>query len=66
MFLSVAEIDTSVHWLVENASPPVRYLAYKHILKADPPSKSMQELWRGVEQSREAEEIFSRQCEDGS
>ena len=66
MFLSTAEIDTSIHWLVENASLPVRYLTYKHILKADPQSEPMQELWRGVECSSEAEEIFSKQNEDGS
>ena len=66
MFLSAAEIETSIHWLLENASPPVRYLTHKHILKTDPQSKSMQELWRDVEHSSEAEEILSRQNEDGS
>jgi hypothetical protein len=66
IFLSAGEINTSIRWLLENASPPVRYLTYKHILKTDPQSKPMQELWRGVERSREAEEIFSRQNEDGS
>ena len=38
----------------------------KQILKADPLSASMQELWRGVERSRAADEIWSRQNEDGS
>jgi hypothetical protein len=66
IFLSTGEINTSIRWLLENASPPVRYLTYKHILKTDPQSKPMQELWGGVERSREAEEIFSRQNEDGS
>jgi hypothetical protein len=66
MFLSMGEINTSIRWLIENASPPVKYLTYKHILKTDHQSKSMQELWRGVESSSDAEEIFSRQNEDGS
>jgi len=66
MFLSAAEIEKSIHWLVENASPPVRYLTHEQILKADPQSPSMQELWRGVEGSREADEILALQNEDGS
>ena len=66
MFLSDGEIDTSVRWLVENASLPVKYLVHKHILKTDPQSKPMQELWRDVECSSAAQEIFSRQNEDGS
>jgi hypothetical protein len=63
MFLRKTEIDKSIQWLKENASPPVRYLTYKHILKAN--LQSVQERWRTVECSREAEEIFSRQNEDG-
>jgi hypothetical protein len=66
MFLSAAEIDTSIHWLLENASPPVRYLTHKQILKADPQSEPMRELWRDVERCPAADEIFSRQNEDGS
>jgi len=66
MFLSPEEIDRSVRWLLENASPPVRYLTYKHILKADPHSRCMKELWSCVERGSDAEEIFSRQNEDGS
>ena len=66
MFMSIGEINTSIRWLIENASPPVRYLTHKHILKTDCQSKFMQELWRDVECSSGAEEIFSRQNEDGS
>ena len=66
IFLSAAEIDTSIHWLLENASPPVQYLVRKQILHADPHSASMQALWRDVERSRAADELFSRQNEDGS
>jgi len=66
MFLNPKEITTSTRWLLEHASPPVKYLTYKHILKTDPDSKQMQELWQAVEQSHEAEEIFSKQHADGS
>jgi hypothetical protein len=64
MFLSAAEIDTSIRWLLGNASPPVRYLTHKHILKTD--SASLQKLWEDVACSSAAEEIFSRQNADGS
>lgn len=66
IFLSADEIKTSIRWLLENASPPVRYLTCKHILKTDPQSKPMQELWKDVEHGSDAEEIFSKQNEDGS
>jgi hypothetical protein len=66
MFLSTAEISTSTHWLLENASPPVRYLTYKHILKTDPQSEPMRELWRSVQCGSDAQEILSKQNEDGS
>ena len=65
-FLSDGEIDASVRWLLENASPPVKHLAHKHILKTDPQSKPMQDLWRDVERSSAAQEILARQNEDGS
>jgi hypothetical protein len=64
MFLSTTEINACIRWLKENASSPVKYLTYKHILKASP--ESVRELWRYVEQSSGAEEIFSKQNEDGS
>ena len=66
MFLSTEEITTSTRWLLENASPPVKYLTYKHILKTDPESKPMEDLWRRVENSSAAKELFSGQNEDGS
>jgi hypothetical protein len=66
MFMSTEETNASTRWLVDNASPPVRYLTYKHILKTDPQSKPMKELWRCVEHGSDAEEILSRQNEDGS
>jgi hypothetical protein len=66
MFLSTEEIDTSIRWLLENATPPVRYLTHKHILKTDPRSKQMLDLWGCVENSSDARYIFSKQNEDGS
>ncbi len=64
MFLSATEINACIHWLKENASSSVKYLTYKYILKDSP--QSMRGLWEYVEQSSSAEEIFSKQNEDGS
>lgn len=66
MFLSTAEIGECTRWLLGNASPPVKYLTHKHILRTDPTSRAMQELWTSVEQGSDAEEILARQNEDGS
>lgn len=66
MFLSTEEINRNTDWLLAHASPPVRYLTHKHILQADPNSKTMKELWNCVEHGDDAKEIFSRQNEDGS
>ena len=66
MFLSTNEINANLRWLTENASPPVKYLTYKPILKTEAASESMLELWKQVENGDAAAEIFSRQNEDGS
>ncbi len=66
MFMTPEEIRASTHWLLENASPPVKYLTHKHILRTDPHAKPMMELWRQVEEGSDADEIFSKQNEDGS
>ncbi|MBN1372701.1 MAG: hypothetical protein JW987_12240 [Anaerolineaceae bacterium] len=66
MFLSPAEIDACTAWLLENASPPVRYLTHVHILKTDPGSEAARALWRAVETCADAQMIFSLQNEDGS
>ncbi len=66
MFLSPAEIDACTAWLLENASPPVRYLTQVHILKTDPGSEAARALWRAVENCSDAQMIFSLQNEDGS
>jgi hypothetical protein len=66
LFMSTAEIGECTRWLLENASPPVRYLTHKHILQTDPTSETVKELWTCVEQGSDAEEILARQNEDGS
>ncbi len=66
MFLSAEQINGCTNWLLEHASPPVRYLTRRDILKQDPGSQPMLDLWRAVETGRDAAEIFSRQNEDGS
>jgi len=66
MFLSTEDIRKSTRWLLTSASPAVQYLTHKHILKTDPGSPTMKELWQGVEGSAAAVEVFSRQNEDGS
>jgi hypothetical protein len=63
--LSAKQIDKSVAWLLDNGSPPVRYLTHKYLLKA--PSSSEMDNPRGdVQTCSAAEEILSRQREDGS
>jgi hypothetical protein len=66
MFLTTDQISRCTHWLIEYASQPVQYLTYKHILKTDPQSPAMLELWGKVASGKETAEIFSRQNPDGS
>jgi hypothetical protein len=66
MFLDQDQINTNIRWLLANASAPVQYLTHKFLLKDDPQSEAMAELWKRVQNSRAAEDIFSRQNEDGS
>jgi hypothetical protein len=66
MLLNKAEIHSCTNWLLEKASPPVKYLTHKHILNTNPQSPIMRDLWKEVETGPEAEVIFSRQNEDGS
>ena len=58
--LSARQIDESVAWLLDNGSPPVRYLAHKYLLKV-PSSAEMDNLWGDVQTCRDAEEILSKQ-----
>ena len=66
MFLDQEQVNANIRWLLANASEPVLYLTHQHLLKEDPRSEPMVELWRGVQNSQAAEDIFSRQNEDGS
>jgi hypothetical protein len=66
VFLTPDQIVGSTHWLLEHASPPVQLLTHKHILKTDPRSPAMLQLWDKVATDKEAAEIFSRQYPDGS
>ena len=63
--LSANQIDKSVAWLLDNGSPPVRYLTHKYLLKA-PSSSEMDSLWGDVQTCRDPEEILSKQRGDGS
>ena len=63
--LNANQIDKSVAWLLDNGSPPVRYLTHKHLLKASS-GPEMDDLWGGVQTYRDAKEILSKQREDGS
>ena len=66
MFMTAEEINRSITWLVRNSSPVVKYLTHKHILKSDPQSEPMAELWKAVENCSDVLNIFSMQNEDGS
>jgi len=66
MFLSDQEIDGCIGWLQKHAAAPVRYLVARDLLKLDPASARMAELWQAVEASPEAGELFSKQNPDGS
>jgi hypothetical protein len=66
MFLSADQLKANIDWLLENASPPVRYLTHIHLLRTPLHAEGMAVLWRQVEICPEAEEIFSKQEPDGS
>jgi hypothetical protein len=66
MFLNKTEIDTNLHWLKENASPPVAYLTHLHLLQEDPSSPQMKTLWEKVERDPAVLSIFSLQNPNGS
>jgi hypothetical protein len=66
MILSASQVDKSTAWLLNNGSPPVRYLTHKYILRAPSGSMAMTDLWSDVQTCKDAEEIFSKQREDGS
>jgi hypothetical protein len=66
MFLTQPQIDQNIIWLREHASAPVRCLTHKHLLLTPDGSETLSALWREVESCRDAQEIFSKQKQDGS
>jgi hypothetical protein len=60
------DTSKSLDWLLANASPCVKYLARRDLLRADPASAPMRRLWAEVEECDEARDIFGKQNEDGS
>ena len=64
--LNPGQIDASIAWLQAHGSPAVRYLAERHLLGLNPGGATAAELWRAVEQSATAQEIFAKQRPDGS
>ena len=66
VLLSGVQIERNIEWLLGNASPPVRYLTHTTLLSAPMGSSEAAVLWREVETCAEAEEIFSKQADDGS
>jgi hypothetical protein len=65
VLLSANQIDKSIAWLLDNGSAPVRYLTHKYLLKT-PSGSEMDNLWSDVRTCKDAEEILSKQREDGS
>jgi hypothetical protein len=66
VFLGASQIDKSIAWLLDNGSPPIRYLTHKYLLNVPSDSEVMASLWSDVQTCRDAEEILSKQREDGS
>ena len=66
MVLSAKQIENNINWLLANGSAPIRYLTHKHLLSVDESSQSMRTLWRDVERSPIAQEIFGKQEKNGA
>jgi len=66
MVLSASQIDRSTAWLLSNGSPPVRYLTHKYLINSPSGSTAITDLGCDVQTCKDAEEIFSKQREDGS
>lgn len=66
MILSASQIDRNIAWLLSDGSPPVRYLTHKYLLKTPAGSEEMANLRSDAQTCRDAEEILSKQREDGS
>jgi hypothetical protein len=61
--LSQPQLTDTITWLMNNASPPVRYLTGKYFLKVCTGSKALTELRHAVETSGDAEEILAKRSE---
>lgn len=66
MILTRSQIENNISWLLDNGSPPIKYLTHKDILKTTPDSDKMKSLWLDVENCHNAQEIFGKQQKDGS
>jgi len=66
MLLTNGQIARNVEWLRENASPAVEYLTHRNLLGASGRARQVKDLWRTVEGSADAREIFDKQRDDGS
>jgi hypothetical protein len=66
MFLTSTQLKKTIAWLMNNATPPVRYLTGRYLLKMPAGSKVLSSLRREVETFKDTEEIFAKQKDDGS
>jgi hypothetical protein len=66
MTLSTDQLKANIAWLLRDGSAPVRYLTHVHLLRTPSNSEEMEGLWQAVETCQEADEIFSKQEQDGS
>jgi hypothetical protein len=66
MILTPTQIDNNIRWLLQNATPPVRYLTHRYLLRTPPESETIDSLWQEVETCPEVAEIFGKQEADGS
>jgi hypothetical protein len=64
--LTRRQIQESTSWLLENGSPAVQFLTHRGLLETPPGSKKLSTLWKNVETSDEAAEIFCKQKPNGS
>lgn len=64
--LTNTQIKNNIDFLLKHASAPVKYQTYNKILKKNPETKFMTEMFANVEKSNIAREIFSKQEQDGS
>ena len=64
--LSESQLENNIQWLKTHASEPVIFLTHLNLLKEDPTTQHMQELWKNTKNSQNSQEIFTRQRKDGS